>query len=85
MKLELAVTIQYLADMGQLVEVVVHTLQLDHQLAILIDGQRLVFQTLRSHLYLRQLAYLGQHGVVGRSRLTLDGGNLQLRVHLREQ
>ena len=85
MKFEAPVTLDDFPDMSQTVEVILDTFHLDHQLAVLIDSQCLVFQAFCCHLNLRQLANLGQYGIVGWGCLTLDGGHLQLRIHLGEQ
>ena len=77
-----AVALENFTDMREAVEIILHTLHLYHQLTVAIDGQRLVFQTLCSDLYLRQLANLRQDRVIGRGCLSFRRCHLQLRVHL---
>ena len=71
--------------MGQLVEVVLYTFNLHHQLSVLIDSQCLILQTLSGYFYLGQLSYFGQNRVVGGGALALGGYNFQLWVHLGEE
>ena len=79
-QLEVTLAKQYLANVSQLVEIVVYALHRHHGLPPVVDGQCLVFKTLRGNLHLWQLPYLGEHRVVGGHGLSLDGGYLQLWV-----
>ena len=85
MQLKLAVAYQNLTDMGELVEVVIDTLDGDHRLTVAINGQRQIGHALSGHLDLRQLTNLGEHRVVGRCRLALYGCQLYLRVESGEE
>ncbi len=55
-ELELAIANQYLVDMGELVEIVVDTLDGDHGLTAVVDDHCLVFHALGGNVDLRQLA-----------------------------
>ena len=77
--------LQNLDNVGKLVKVVFNALHGYHGLVLVIDGQRLVFDTLHDDVNLRQLSYLHEHGVVSRSCLSLGRHHLQLRVEGSEE
>ena len=80
-----AITFQNLADMGQLVVVVVHTFYRHHLLAVAIDSQCLVFKHISGYSHLVQLAYAHQRRIVAGGSLALGRSDFQLWVELREK
>ena len=85
MELKRTVAVENVAYVGELVKVVVDSLDRHHCLLVAIDGQSLVFYALRCHLYLGQLAQTGEHGVVGSNGLAQRGHHLELWVEAREE
>ena len=85
METEFAIAYQYLVDMSQLREVVFDTLDDHHRLTAVIDGQCLILNAFRSHLYLWQLSDLGEYRVIGSHRLALGRHDFQLWVEAREE
>ena len=52
MQLKRAIANEYLVDVGQVCEVIIHTLYGYHCLMAVVDGQRLVFHAFRGHFHL---------------------------------
>ena len=80
MQLKLAVAVENFGDMRQIGEAIINAFHGNHGLLALINRQRHVLKTLCGNIYLRQLANLCQHGVVGCSGFSHDGHDLKLRV-----
>ena len=66
-------------------EIIIHTLDGNHRLTVLIDSQRLIFHTLCCNIYLRQLANFGQDRVIARRRLTFCRNEFQLWIKAGKQ
>ena len=71
--------------MGETVEVVLHTLDYHHGLAVAVCGKSHVLKCLGGNLHFGHLTNFGEQRVVGRSCLALHGDNLQLRVDISEE
>jgi len=82
---ELTVAVQDVADVGELSEVVVDTHNGHHLLTVAVYSQSLVFKHVGVHAYFGHLAYLVEHGVVGRCRLALRRHKFDLWVEIGEE
>ena len=81
----LSVAHENAADMGEAVEIVFHSLDPDHGLAVFIDSESVVFERLRSHCHLFHRLDFQESRVISRHGLSLDRSDLQLRVERGEK
>ena len=71
--------------MSELGKVIIHSLDHNHCLSVLIDSQSIILYTFCCHINFRQLTDLGKDRIIARSRFPNGRNNLYLWIKVCEK